>query len=446
MFLVHRSRSALHGAPRGADTSRRDASRLAIGLVLLVTAAGCSALRYPTAEDDQGAATTPGGAASGTPEPPVLLSTGLGVSDETLAALAAEAEAEREARIEAGDEVGPRTWYTLTRLAREQRQLGKFDETATLLEQAALQVAARPPESIQRRTVHGMRSRLALDLLALGRDDDANALADELFEEVEREPGVGGPATIELASQFSNHRSAVAERDGLEASVLPLMRIALSAAEHDNPNRERMGLAYEVAREAEHQGDLPLARRAIERALSDARILEAANGRQLAALELNRARIALAQDDLVVAERSAATSNRIYDELEATGPGRAVGEATMAHVVARRGDEERARAIARTAQARLDTDPPPANAVTRRVLGELARMERALGAQEAALAHYRAALDLPGAGANDPTDERLVETLTGELRALEAADDRGAAPRVEIEAEDAEAVPTLPGA
>ncbi len=450
-----------HGALSMRDTpSRRGAAdrrptshaplleatfQLAACALALGTFGGCAALSYSTPEDGEPGMTTaseamPGADSAdaagemrpGTPEPPILISTGPAPSDE-----ARETPADTEADVAVGEdfdafddpaEEPEQSWYTLTRAARDARQLGRFEEMANLLERARLLVAERPAESIQRRTVHGMRARLALDLLALGREDEANALADALFEEAESEPAVGGPATIELASRFSIHRTDVARADGLEASVLPLMRIALNAAESENPNRQRLGLAFEVAREAEFQGDLPLARKAIDRAIADSRILEAANLRQLATLELIRARVALGQGDLAEAERSAGASNRLLDETNASAPARAVGEATMAHVVAKRGDEDRARAIARTAQSRLGGDPPAPNGLARRVLGELARMERALGDVDAARAHYRAALDLPGT--QDPADQQLVESLTRERSALDTPDP---APRIELE-------------
>ena len=427
-----------------APTRRTNAtSGAALGAIasafLLGTVCGCAALSYDAPADDAtqvapsaGSAEPDGatdeGMGAATPAAPTLLD----VSPDVPADAAAETgEAEIRPLYDAFDapaEEPPRSWYALTRAAREKRQIGKFDEMATLLEQARHLVADRPAKSIQRRTVHGMQARLALDLLALGRTDEANALADRLFEEAESEPEVGGAATIELASRFSNHRGAVAGEDGLDSSALPLMRIALDAAETDTPNRQRLGLAFEVAREAEYQGDLALARKAIDRAIADSRIIESANREQLANLQLHRARIALAQGDLDEAEQSAGATNRLLDELGATDHARAIGEATMAHVVAERGDEDRARAIARSAQSRLGGDPPPPDALLRRVLGELARMEEALGDLDAAREHYRAALELPGTAS--AMDQQLVETLNRERAALDTPDD---APRVELD-------------
>lgn len=420
-------------------------TRLAATLPLLVVTA-CASLNYPTddvanapeSSESSGAAGTaevPAIAEASTPAPPpeapVLISmapdaTGDGVETADLA----EAGESAAVAFAAEESEEARSWYALTRLAREKRQLGKFDETAEYLEQAALQLAGRPPSNAQRRTVLGMRARLALDLFALQRDADAEALSDLLFEEVEAEPEVGGPAIIDLASYVVQLRVARANEDGLEASPLPLMRLALQSAETGNPTRERIRLAYEVAREAEREGDLDFARAALDRAIADTRIVESANLEQLTTLELHRARMAIDAGAFEEAEEAAAAANRMLAEYDAPVTSLAIAESAMAHVVAERGDAERARAIARTAQSRLGGDPPMPDAAVRLVEGQLARMERALGDLDAARAHYTTALDLPGT--ENPADVDLTRRLAEELQALAPADD---GPRVELDVE-----------
>jgi len=138
---------------------------------------------------------------------------------------------------------------------------------------------------------------------------------------------------------------------------------------------------------------------------------------QLASLKIFKARIALAQGDLVTAEASATSANRIFDEMGAPSVNRAVSEATLARVLAERGDIERARVIGFGAEARLDGDPPITGHPARVVLAELARLERAAGNVEAARAHFEAALEIPGI--DFVTDQELVAALTAELAGLE---------------------------
>ena len=106
----------------------------------------------------------------------------------------------------------------------------------------------------------------------------------------------------------------------------------------------------------------------------------------------------------------------LLDEFDAPAEDRAIGEATIARVIAERGDTERARAIALSARSRLGGDPPAGNHGTRIVLGELARLERAAGDFDAAGRLYAEALDLPDVDLDLDTD--LVEELTQELAAL----------------------------
>ncbi|MEM9177494.1 MAG: hypothetical protein AAGC67_19940, partial [Myxococcota bacterium] len=177
-------------------------------LGLVSTWIGCAALNYPDEAE------TP---AEGGPAAPVLLEIGSETDTVDLAAL--------EARPEESEQ----SWYALTRAARLARQTGDFDVAEERLAQAALQLAGRPAANAQRRAVHGMRARLALDFVALRQEEKAEALAETLFEEAEAEPEIGGPATVELVQYYAGARAAQAREAGLTESQLPLMRIALAS-------------------------------------------------------------------------------------------------------------------------------------------------------------------------------------------------------------------------
>ena len=201
------------------------------GLRLLAVASGaalsfgCSmSLNYPIEPAEapaQPTAVAPSDAAAsdGAPEAPVLLGLGFGIPEEDRPDL----------EELANDDASGRSWYELTRQAREDRQLGNFEAAVEHLEQAALQLSDRAPSNTRRRAVHGMRARLAADLLALDRTEDAEALANTLFEEAESYPETTGAATVELALAYSELRGAAAAEAGLEESQLPLLRIALLA-------------------------------------------------------------------------------------------------------------------------------------------------------------------------------------------------------------------------
>jgi len=344
----------------------------------------------------------------GAPEAPVLLGLGFGIPEEDrpgLDELAGESEGEGA------------SWYDLTRQAREDRQLGNFEDAQEHLAQAALQLEAEPPSSSRRRAVHGMRARLAADLLSIGRDDDAEALAELLFEEAEDFPEMTGPATVELAAGYAQRRKAAAEEEGLTESQLPLLRIALLASEGERPTQNRLNMAYEVSTQAMNDGDYALARRAIDRAVLDARVVAPADLLQLGSLKIYKTRIALAQGDLITAEASAVAANRVFEEADAAPANRAIAEATLARALARAGDLERARAIAVGAQARLGGDPPLAPHAARTVLAESGRLERIAGDIDAARTFFQDALDIPGVDFD--ADILLVEQLTEELAAID---------------------------
>lgn len=361
--------------------------------------AGCAALNYPAEPTDAEPA------AREVPEAPVLLEVGFGEGAVDLATLE-DAEANTA-----------RTWYALAREARIARQTRDFEEARERLAQAALQLAGRPASNAQRRAVHGMRARLALDFVALGKEEEAEALADLLFEEAENEPEIGGPATVELVQNFASKRLAEAREAGMTESPLPLLRIALDAASQDAASVQRLSLAFKVSQLATRDGDDALARRAIELALADAQTVHPSDRSQIASLQIYRARIARVQGDLAVAERAATIAYRFFDETDADPTSRAIGEAILAAILAERGDEDRARAIITGAQARISMDPPLSDHAARTVLAESARLERALGRRDDARDYFLQALDIPSV--DFEPDEDLVADLTRELAALD---------------------------
>jgi len=370
---------------------------------LVSTVIGCAAFNYPSEGTDESAA--------GAPEAPILLEVGFGE------------DAVEVASLDAVGERAPRTWYELTRAARLARQMGDFEDSRERLAQAALQLEGRPSSDAARRAVHGMRARLALDFVALQREAEAEALADLLFEEARAEPEIGGPATVDLVEYFAGKRAAKAREGGLDESPLPLLRIALDSAAHDSASLQRLELAYEVSQTAIREGDDALARRAIEIALADARTVQSSDKVQIASLEIYRARIARSQGDLATAERAATIANQIFDEVDSPPATRAIGESTLAAIVAERGDSARARAIIQGARARLDQTPPLPDHAVRTVLAEAGRIERSLGDVEAARALFVQALEIPGLDFS--ADQTLVESVARELAALEedASDD-----------------------
>lgn len=311
---------------------------------------------------------------------------------------------------------GPLSWSDLTRAAREHQQQGELDAARERLEQAALQVNALPPTNAQRRTVLGMQARLAEVLAAHGEIEAADVLADEVFDQVEREPELGGAALISLALSVAHWREAAAIERGETISVLPYLRIALDVAQTRSVSRDRKGLAMMISTVAYEEDDLPLARRAIDQAIEDSRLLSPTRERERAQLEIGRARIAFAQGDLEAAEASATTSNQIHAELEAEASLQARGEVLLAEILAIRGELERARLIALGAYARLELDEDLDAHTRRRIVAALARVERASGDLVSARGRFEEALSIEGL--DDPQDRELVGDLTRELQEL----------------------------
>lgn len=429
-----------------------------LGLAAMLAALGCSALRYPTAPSmpaelppqaeantaasaELGAAEEPTGdglpmdpsmvpdgtpkprpsdlgappeteSPSGPPRPPVLVGIPFGVPEDDLP----EAE-----------DAAPGDWSELTREARELVRRGRLDEAYERLEQARQLVADRPPTDAGRRTIFGLRARHALDLARLGRDDDAEALAEELFEAARREPPLVGPALVDLAFEMAVRRERASEESGSAESALPLLRLALDAAEAGSPSQRRLSVAFEIADRAGDAGDHTLARRGIDRAVLDAQVVAPNDRLQLGSLKVYKARIARIQGDLVTAEASARSAGRIFKDAGADDRNRLVADSTLAHVLADRGEIEAARELATAGRARLDEKPPLPDYVHRLVIGTLARVERIAGNRDAARARYREALAIPPVPGFE-LDADLRDELSAERDELARDDATGARP------------------
>lgn len=313
-----------------------------------------------------------------------------------------------------------RSWRELSRLAREKTQDGQLDEANELLAQAALQLADRRPTHTQRRTVFGMRARLAQDLATFGKLEAADALADQLFEEARQAPGLGDAALVSLARSTAERRHAAAVEAGqTDDTQLPLLALALETAQSGTASRERLGLAFEVSGLALRAGDLDLARRAIDQCVLDAQVLAPADRMQAAALKVYKARIALAQRDLTTAEATAHAAMKIFEELGADPSNRGVAETTLAQVLAEKGELERGLELARTAHARLSSDEKLVIHARRQIAAGLARVERLAGDGNAAGAHYREALSAPSDGS--PLDDDLIRDVKAALAELETS-------------------------
>ncbi|MBW2501218.1 MAG: hypothetical protein JRF61_28380 [Deltaproteobacteria bacterium] len=309
-------------------------------------------------------------------------------------------------------------WSTLTRLAREHLQRGELREAEERLDQAAAQVDALPPFDARRRAVFGIQARLAIALADAGEPDRADVLANRLFEIAEQEPQLGDTALVDLARSYLERHETSAEPLPLEEK-LRILEIALTTAQKDRPSRHRLKLAFEISQEAQYGGALPLARRAIEQARADQLTLEPASHLQLGSIDIFLARIALDQGDLVRAEEAAISANQLFEASSAPDAQRAIGEITLAQVLARKGEAEKARLVTRTAQARILEPEGVDPHAWRTVLGGVARVEAAIGDREGARQHYRLALQAPAT--DYEPDQRLTEALLRELAALDAA-------------------------
>lgn len=373
-----------------------------LALALAITTAGCSSLSYPESDTHVVTPSAADATTDGAPSAPVLVGIGFGVP---------EIEPDEPKPDEAHE------WAELTRLARLDRQQGELDSARERLALAASRLASELPSSAPRRTVFGARARLARDFLAIDEPEKAAALADELFDEVEREPALGGPATVELAYTFAERRARAAEEAGQPDPQLRLLRIALLSSESESASQSRLNLAFEVSGAASRAGDYGLARRAIDLALRDATTIAPSDREQMASLKVYKARVALDQGDYATAEASAIAANRIFEEIAAPAANRAIAEATLSRAIASRGDIERARAIGLGAQARTEGADGVRGHPARIVHAELARAEIAGGDIDAARAHFRAALAIEEL--DYEPDRLLLASLREELAALD---------------------------
>jgi tetratricopeptide (TPR) repeat protein len=311
------------------------------------------------------------------------------------------------------EEDEPLTWSDLTRLAREHRQQGELDQARDRLAQAAIQVGDLPPSHAQRRTVFGLRARLAIDFAAEGDLEAADALADELIAEAEETPEVGGSALVALAVSVADRRQEAARENGEPESQLELLRIALATAQAGSVGRDRMNLALRVAREAARENEIMLARTAIDQALSDALQVIPANKEKIASIQLEHARIALASGDFDTAKKSATAANRTIDQTDADASTRGIAEATLAEILAETGEAETALIVATGAKARIGSDEKLTPYAQRRILTSLARVESSLGDRRSARTHFEQALSIPGQDLRADSD--LVAELIREL-------------------------------
>jgi hypothetical protein len=307
------------------------------------------------------------------------------------------------------------SWSDLTRLAREHRQRGELKEAAERLDQAALQVALLPPTHARRRTVFGLRSRLAIDLANSGDIESADQLTDTLLAEASAAPELGDAALISLALSAADRRSDIEQ--------LPLLEIAFTTAQAGATSRERMDLGLRVAEQAYAQNDFPLARRGIDQAIVDAEHMGPSRRAKIASLEVFKSRIALAQNDLETAEQSATQANRLLDEISADPSDRGIAEATLSEALAKKGDVDKALVIARGAYARIGGVDPIEPHAQRVILVALARVNRSLGDTGSAKQHYEEALEIPGV--DTPADTALVKRVSAELRELDNLDNLG---------------------
>lgn len=418
-----------------AISMHRRSALLAAWIFVSAAATGCAALRYedpgiPAAPEANAAeaataaepAIAPAEAASG---PIAIAPVDPAIDPATRAASprpstptrARLAQRDRERELDDAEPETGRDWRELSRRAREHAQNGEFDEAETLLEQAALQLKDRRPTSTRRRTVFGLRARLAHDLAALGETERADLLADRLFEEVRAEPALGDTALVTLARATAERRRAAAREAGRSESQLPLLALAFDASLASPASRERLGLAFEVSGKALRDGDLVLARRAIDQAIDDARITAPADRMQAAALQIYKARIELAARELGSAEDSAQTALRLFEREEADPSSRGVAEATLGQILAEKGELERALELGRGAYARLEGPQPLVAHARRQIPACLARIEWLAGEREAASAHYREALSVPADGSE--RDDNLIADIKAALVELE---------------------------
>lgn len=409
----------------------RDRRIRAVWIPLLVGAfaAGCASLNYdeppsqalPTVQETAATDGTETSEASGAEK----------TAAETTKSTRARRETPTRARISQRDPDAPveetaRSWRELAQLARESAQTGKFDRADELLAQAALQLKDRPPTHTPRRTVFGLRARLALDLASFGEVEKADVLTDTLLDEVRAEPELADAALVALARATAARRGAAAKEAGREESQLPLLALAFDASQAGTASRERLELSFEVSGLALRSGELELSRRAIDQTLLDAQIIAPSDRMQTAALKIYKARIALAQRELDTAEAAAHAAVRIFEQQEADASNRGVAEATLGQILAEKGELERALELGRGAYARLSGEEKLVPHAQRQIPACLARIEWLAGEREAAGSHYREALSVPADGSD--RDAELIHDIKSALTELETSAPPAATP------------------
>ncbi|MAG31597.1 MAG: hypothetical protein CL908_11985 [Deltaproteobacteria bacterium] len=371
-------------------------------LPTLLLCLSCAGLNYPTPTDDPSARSNPTGETEIRKEERGSESFGIPEQIDTTS------EVER-----------PLSWSELTRLAREAQVRTDDDEASERLAQAALLVADLPPYHARRRATFGLRARQAMSLAVIGKMEAADQLADELIAEFEADPEIGGSAFVPLAISVAQRRKAAADEAGEPDAQLHLLHVALVAAQTDTASRERMDMAFRLSNDAMHEKEYDLARRAIDQAVLDAQRVDPLNREQAASLRVYKARVALAQGDLETAEAAATAANQIFEEISADDSNRGVAEATLAQILAERGELERALMISRGAMARLESSESLVEDARRQILGSAARVERISGNLEAARRHYAAALEIPTL--DFVVDDDLTRDLARELAELGSA-------------------------
>ena len=235
------------------------------------------------------------------------------------------------------------------------------------------------------------------------------------------------PSRNSAVSVAQRRQKAADEAEGPE-SQLHLLRIALETAQTGPASRDRMELAFFIANEAYGENDYALASRAIDQALIDAQRIIPTKKRQLGALEIYRARIALAQGDLDLAEVAATSANQIFAEVEADPSNRGIAEAVLAEILGKKGETDRALIIARSAHARIGNEETLDDHAQRQILASLARVERSAGNLESAQQHLEQALAIPTA--DFEPDRDLVEQLKIERQEFGDSDARPPSTRV----------------
>lgn len=385
---------------------RPAASSLMRGLSALWVAfllSGCVSLNYPRAQTTAIAPPDAAADADLVPASAPLPSTeeqAKAVSDST-----APASSVRQDEIDGAVPEEPLSWSALMRRARDAMTRRDWDQATARLEQAELQVAARAPGHIRRRTVFGMQSRLAL---AIANEDPREApparavdLANRLASLAGEHPEIAGAAFISLAEVSSRWPNAMDPSEESVAAGLPRLDTALRVAEAQRVSASRLSLAKTTVAAAYLGGDLNLALRAADRAVADAKILAPSRRRDLGLRYFERARILLARGD---AERAATDSLRaleLFEEVGASPSYRAAVLAQRAQALMQSESANEALAALEEAEELRRSSPAMSPAAQRDVLTARARISSQLGETGRARNAYAEAVALPEQGRID---------------------------------------------